>query len=163
MPLKGQYAARIPNVTNAYLQENFAATADLYLAFYLRLEALPTSDVRIALLLNSGTSVGSIVLRPTGALRLRNGTTTIGQDSVPLQVGQLYRVGLRQKQGAGTDAILEGYLSSGDTAFGTPFAATTAGSWTTPSDRLRLGPTTPGTVDVTVDDIKLDSAAMPLP
>jgi hypothetical protein len=40
--------------------------------------------------------------------------------------------------------------------FGTPFARTQTGSWTTAADRLRIGPSAG-----TVDNLSLDRAAMP--
>ncbi len=161
--IKGVYSADIPSVSSGYLQEAFTAVDDVYVSFYVKVNSLPSADVRIALISNAGTSVGVILLRPTGALRLRNGGTTIGADSAPLGVGGVYRVGLRQKRGVGGDAILEAYLVAGDGAFGGPFASTAAGTWTTPADRLRLGASTSVVLDATFDDIRLDSAAMPGP
>jgi hypothetical protein len=99
--MKGIYSADIPSVGSGYLQENFTAVDDLYVSFYLRINSLPTANVRIALISNAGTIVGNIVLRTTGTLRLRNGTTAIGADSASLTAGTLYRVGLRQKRGTG--------------------------------------------------------------
>jgi hypothetical protein len=59
-------------------------------------------------------------------------------DTAPLSIGTLYRVGIRQKQGTGSNAILEAYLAEGDAAFGAPFAVMTSGTGTTPADRLVL-------------------------
>jgi len=160
-PLKGTGSARIAT-TSSWLEETFAATNDLYVSFYLRLNALPTADARLVLISNSGTTVGNILLRTTGALRLRNASTSIGVDSAALTVGQLYRVGVHQQRGAGTNAVLEAFLATGDNPFTTPFARTTIGTWTTASDRLRIGSTT-GTVNVVVDDLRLDAFAMPVP
>jgi hypothetical protein len=70
-----------------------------------------------------GATVGVIVLRTTGALQLRNNTTPIGSESSALTVGTLYRVGLRQKKGTGSNAILEAYLATGEAAFGAAFAS----------------------------------------
>jgi hypothetical protein len=95
-------------------------------------------------------------------LRLRNASTSIGVDSPALTVGQLYRIGVHQQRGTGTDAVLEAYLATADAAFGPAFARTTAGTWVTASDRLRIGSTT-GTVNVVVDDLRLDAFAMPVP
>ena len=154
-PLKGRYAAGIPNTANSYLEVRFPAADDLYASFSLRVAALPTSDMRIALLSNAGTTVGNIILRPTGALGLRTGSTTVGSGSAPLQVGTAYRVGLRQKKGTGRNAVLEGYLAEGDASVGTPFAALTNGTWTASVDRLRVGSTMSVKVDATIDDITL--------
>jgi hypothetical protein len=162
-PPKGLYSADVLNVGSAYLTENFAGVDDVYDSFYLRVNSLPASDVRIALISNAGTTVGNLLLRTTGALRLRNGSTTIGVDSAPLAVGALYRVGLHQKPGAGGDAVLEAYVVAGDAAFSAPFASTASGTWTTQADRVRFGATTSSVLDATFDDIRLDAAAMPGP
>ena len=163
-PLRGSYAARIaPTGAPAYLVEEFSAATDLYVAFSLRLNALPTDDVRIAQIQSAGTTIGALVLRPSGALQLRNGTTNLGTSTAPLQPGTLYRIGLRQKQGSGTDAVLEAYLVEGMAPFGAPFATLTSGTWTTPADRVRVGATTAVPLDAVVDDLVLDRAALPLP
>lgn len=39
-PLKGSYSARVPNTANSYLREDFSSASDLYVAFYLRVDAL---------------------------------------------------------------------------------------------------------------------------
>jgi hypothetical protein len=161
--MNGIYSADIPSMGSGYLQENFTAVDELYVSFYLRINSLPTADVRIALISNAGTTVGNIVLRTTGTLRLRNGTTAIGADSAPLTAGTLYRVGLRQKRGTGGNAILEGYLAVGGAPFGAPFASTTSGTWTTQADRFRFGATASTVLDAAFDDIRLDAGAMPGP
>jgi hypothetical protein len=161
--MKGIYSADIPSVGSGYLQENFTAVDDLYVSFYLRINSLPTADVRIALISNAGTTVGNLLLRTTGALRLRNGTTVIGADSASLTVGTLYRVGLRQKRGTGGNAILEAYLAAGGAPFGAPFASTTSGTRTTQADRFRFGATASTVLDAAFDDIRLVAGAMPGP
>src|SRR5262249_33331405 len=99
-----------------------------------------------------------------GSLRLRNGSTQVGRDSaLALQPNKLYRVGLHQKKGSGANAVLEAFVVQGDNLFGTPFASMTNGSRTTRADRVRLGATNSNAVDVWLDDIGLDNAAMALP
>lgn len=158
-PLKGSYAARFPNVSSAHLEETFQNVDDLYASFYIRPQTLPASDARILLVSSDGASLGNLVLRANGRVRLRVGSTTFGE-SAALQPGQLYRLGIRQRRGTGSNAVLEGYLASGDAAFGAPFASTASGTWTTTANRLRVGATT-GTIDVVVDDLRLASGAMP--
>ncbi len=160
-PLKGAYSADIPNVSSAYLQENFTAADDLYLSFYLKVNALPTTDVRIAQVVNGGATVGVIVLRTTGTLQLRNNTTPIGSESAALTVGTLYRVGLRQQKGTGSNAILEAYLATGEAAFGAAFASTSTGTWTSQATAFRFGATSADVLNATFDNIRLDSGAMP--
>lgn len=162
-PIKGAVSARVPNNAGGYMTENFAATNDLYVSFYFKLNAKPSSDARIAFLSNGGTTEGNLILRSTGALRMRIGSTTVGQDTPPLAIGQIYRVGLHQKKGSGANAVLEAFLAQGDAAFGAPFASTASGAWATQADRLRFGATNSQTIDATFDDVKLDAVAMPGP
>jgi hypothetical protein len=92
------------------------------------------------------------VLRPTGALRLRVGSTTIGESAALAAKPTVYRVGLRQKKGTGGNAVLEAFLA--------PFAATAAGTWTTLANRLRFGATNGQTTNAM---LVLDAVAMPGP
>lgn len=158
--MKGAYSARIPNVANAYLEQNFSGVNDLYVSFYLKLNALPASSTRIMYASNAGTTTGNLYLTTTGAIRLRNGSTNVA-DSAPLALNTLYRIGFRQKIGAGGDAILEAYLAQGDQAFGAPFATLNNGAWITQADRVRLGATVTVAIDAFFDDIRLADGAMP--
>ena len=162
-PLKGGFSARFPNVASSYLEEAFTATDDVFVSFYVRLTALPTATPRIVLLSNAGVSVANLVLQTSGRLRLRVDATVVGTDSPPLVPGQLYRVGIRQRKGTGGNAVVEAFVAAGDDQFGAPFARTSTGTWTTAADRIRVGNTNPSAGDLIVDDIRLDSAAMPGP
>lgn len=161
--LVGTYSAHVPNAGSSYLEENFESTADLHVSLYLRVNALPEANSRIVLLMNGSTAIGNLLLRPSGRLRLRVGTTAIGAESAPLTVDQVYRVGIRQKSGSGGNAVLEAFLGTAGGEFQTPFAATSSGAWTAPATRLRVGPTGANAADVHVDDIRLDAASMPPP
>jgi len=160
-PLDGGFSASVPNTPSSYLQENFSAAGDIYVAFRLRLNALPSGAIRIVMFSNGGTTVGGIQLLSDGRLQLRNNSTTVGTSTAALSVGQVYRVGLHQRAGSGGNAVLEGYVASEGQGFGAPFAATTSGSWTSGADRLRVGATAAVAVDATFDDIVLDTAALP--
>jgi hypothetical protein len=163
-PLKGLYSARFPNVSGAYMDTKFTATDDLYVSFYVRVYALPSSSLRIAFISNAGTTMGNIMLNANGTLGLRLGSTTIGTSSFALAVGQLYRVGIHQKKGSGNNAVLEAFVAQNDNAFGSPFGVLTNGTWTTGGDRWRIGATAgSATVDMVVDEMKFDAAAMPGP
>jgi hypothetical protein len=143
------------------VQEDFGAADDLYISFLLRLNALPSADVRLVLISNAGTTVGNLVVRAGGALRLRNGTATIGSDSASLEVGKLYRIGIRQRRGNGSNALLQAYLAADGGSFGAPFASLASGTWQTAADRLRVGATISTALDAIVDDIRLDKTTMP--
>jgi hypothetical protein len=162
-PINGLYSARIPNAVSSYLEENFASADDVYVSMYIRVNALPAADARILLVSDAGTTVGNIVLRTTGRLRLRIDATSLGVESAPLQVGQIYRIGIHQKRGSGGNAVLEAFLATGNASFSTPFASTSTGTWITAADRLRVGATNPNAIDVVIDEVRLDAAAMPGP
>jgi hypothetical protein len=161
-PLKGAFSANV-TAGSSYLEQNFGTADDLYVSLYVRLAALPSGDVRLAQITSAGTTIGSLVVRTTGRLRLSAVGVTVSADSAPLVVGQLYRIGIHQKRGTGGDAVLEAFVASVDAGFGAAFATTTTGAWTTGADRIRIGATTTTAVNATVDDIKLDAAAMPGP
>ncbi len=158
-PLKGFRSA---TATTGEAEESFVATEDLYLSLYLRVNALTSGTPRIIVISNNGTNIGSLSLTSSGKLRLRNGSSTVGSDSTPLIAGQIYRVGLHQKRGTGKNAVLEAFLAQGDSPFTARFAGLTNGTWKTAADRVRLGATNDD-VNVTVDDVRLDRAAMPAP
>ena len=162
-PIVGAGSVTIPNLSSGYLDETFTAAADAYVAFDLRLNAKPTGSVRIVFLSDQGTTVGNLQLQASGALRLRNGSTTIGVDSAPLVVGTVYRVGLHQKRSTGANGVLQAYVAPAGAAFGTPFASLSTGTWTTSADRLRFGATAGSAVNMTADSIALDAGAMPGP
>ena len=154
-PLAGAYSARILDADTSYLEESFAALDDLHVSMQLRLNARPVADARLVLVSNAGTTVGNLVVRTTGRLRLRVGSTVVGVESAALQPGQLYRVAVRQRRGSGGNAILEAYLAAGDASFGTPFASVVNGSWTTAADRVRVGATSPAALDAVIDNLRL--------
>ncbi len=156
----GIASARVPNAVG-YLQEDFVATNDLHISFRVRVTGLSSSSPRFAMLSNAGTTTGNLVLTSTGRLRLRSGSTTIGVDSPPLQLGVTYRVGLHQRRGTGGDGVLEAYVAADGAPFGTPFARMANGTWTTAADRLRIGATNSSAVNLTFDDVLLGADAMP--
>lgn len=159
--IDGVYSAKVPPVTSGYMEQNFTGVDELFVSFYVELNALPASNNRLMFISTAGTTIGNIYLQTNGALRLRNGSTTIGLDSGPLALNTLYRIGIHQKLGSGGNAILEAYVVQGNAPFGAPFAQLTTGTWTTQADRIRIGATNSQAIDVSIDDIRLDSAAMP--
>ncbi|MEQ1757337.1 MAG: hypothetical protein ABL986_03390 [Vicinamibacterales bacterium] len=160
-PLKGSFAAKVA-VKSSYLIEEFPATPDLYMSFYLRLNTVPSSDVQLLRIMNGSSQVGTFLLRSTGQLRLRNNSSTVGSDSAALTAGQVYRIGIHQRaKTSGNNAVLEAFLMAGDGTFGAPFAQLTNGSWSTSATEFRLGTLTTAVVNLVVDDIKLDNTLMP--
>jgi hypothetical protein len=155
-PLKNSVSAHV-NAGNSYLTDTFAAQDDVYASFYLRLNALPTAAVRIAMFSNGGSTLGSFQLNASGTLTLRNVSANVTPNSAALVVGQVYRVAIHQKKGTGANAILEGFLAQGDAPFGVPFASTTTGTWTTQADTFKVGATIATAVDLTTDNIQIDT------
>jgi hypothetical protein len=181
-PLFGQYAARVPSLANAYLEQSLPAVDDLTTSFYLRLGAMPSVDNRI-LQLNSGTvTVANLWLRANGTLCLKYANTWSGgaiatactPTATPLTTASTYRIVLRQRRGDGTsNAIVSASWARVDPIAGeqpltqftsTSLAPTAAGYWTTAPSILRLGATLSGTpLLATLDDIKLDAGYVPPP
>lgn len=162
-PLKGAYSARVSNTSTGNLYENFTAVDELYISFYIKLTSIGGSSARIAQISNSGTTVGNLVLSSSGTLQLRNNSTSIGSVSSALTVGTLYRVGLHQKKGTGANAVLEAFLATGDTVFGSPFASGTTQTFTSQANKFIFGATNSTVVNAAFDDIRLDSASIPPP
>ena len=129
----------------------------------VRLVASPTGSPRILMLSNGGTTVGNLTLSTARRLRLRNGSTAVGAESTPLQIGSTYLIGLRQTRGTGGNAVLRAYIAPDGTTFGAPFASLTTGTWTTSADRIRLGATNGTAVDLTMDDVLIASGGVPAP
>ena len=76
-PIKGAYSAHIPNSATGNLFENFSGAGDLYISFYLKLNARPASRARIAQIANSAIT-SRLPLDPPGpnrtAAHRRNGS-----------------------------------------------------------------------------------------
>jgi hypothetical protein len=160
-PIKGAASVRI-NSTNGQVREDFADTGELFVSFYLKVITQKTSSARIALVTNrngtSTVSAGNIILTSSGTLQLKNNGTTLGGNSSVLTPGTVYRVGLHQRTGTGGAGLLEAYLATGDNPFTTPFATNT-GDVATQALRFTLGATNSSAVDITADDISLDTAS----
>src|SRR5262249_46422595 len=150
---KGVYAARISNAASASLKENIPATDDLFLTFYVKVVALRAPEARLAVVNTGSTPIGSIRLTSAARLKLRNGSTQVGSDSPVLSLNTLYRIGLRQKRGTGTNnGVLEAYLAQGDAPFGLPFATLTTGAWTGAASQVLVGATGSDPVELFLDD-----------
>ena len=158
-PLAGIASGRVVDSTAAYLEKSWTATDDVFVSAVVRFTALPTAAVRILQLSDAGTTVGNLQLQPSGALRLRRDTTALGVDSAPLVPGVAYRIEIHQRRGTGSNAVLEAYVAPVGSAFTTPFASRADGTWTTAADRLRIGATSGGAIDLTMDDVFVDATA----
>lgn len=143
--------------------QNYPATNEIFISFYVRIAAVPSGQVRLLRISDSGTTVGAITLETTGKIMLRNGTTSVGATAAALTTGAVYRIGIRQKNGTGANAVLEAYSATGDAAFGAPFASSSSQTFTTQATSVQIGPSTGTAVSATFDDLRLDSGFMPGP
>jgi hypothetical protein len=75
----------------------------------------------------------------------------------------VYRIGIHQKRGTGSNAVLEGFLATGDAAFTTAFAKSSTQTFKTQADSVQIGASTATGGNLTFDDIRLDTGAMPGP
>ena len=113
--LKDTVSARVTN-TGSYVSKTGMSADDLYVTFYLRLNALPAAVPRIAEIRTgattplNGTVVGNIDVSTGGALSLNSNTGTLVASSGALAIGQTYRVLLHQKKGTGANGLLEAFL-----------------------------------------------------
>jgi hypothetical protein len=182
--IAGAFSARVPNIANAYLEQNVPGDSDeLFTSFYMRLNIRPTVDNRIMQVMSGNTVVvANVWIRANGTLCLKYGNTWSGGSvntgctptAAPLQTGVTYRIAVRQLRGTGTaNAAVEAWWAAVDPIAGEPaltkFTSTTvppsgAGYWTTQPTSVRLGATLGGTtLDAVFDDMRLDAAFLPGP
>jgi hypothetical protein len=161
-PIKGANSMTVM-VGSSYGQENYSATDELFISFYLKIAALPSGQVRLARIADQGTTVGALTLEATGKLTLRNFVTSLGTNAAALNPGTVYRIAIHQKKGTGSNAVLEGFLATGDASFATPFASSGTQTFTTRADSVQIGASTSTGATLTFDDIRLDTQAMPEP
>jgi len=148
---------------SSFGQENYPAMDEIFISLYMRIAALPGGQVRLVRISDQGTTVGALTLETTGKLTLRNYVSSIGTSTAALTLGTVYRIVIHQKKGTGSNAVLEGFLASGDTSFATPFARSGTQTFTTRADSVQIGASTSTGGTITFDDIRLDTGAMPGP
>ena len=161
-PIKGADSISVSSASS-YGQENYTPSDEIFASLYLRFATIPAGQIRVVRIADRGTTVGVLTLEAGGKLSLRNFTTNLGSTATALKPGTLYRIGLHQKRGSGSNGILEGFVASSDNSFGAPFASSSTQTFTTQADSVQIGATTAVGGDVTVDDVRLDSGSMPGP
>jgi len=161
-PLKGGDSMTI-SAGGSYGTQSYTATDEIFISLYIRLAVLPSGQVRVVRITDAGTSVGALTLESTGKLTLRNGSTSLGATTAALTPGTLYRIGIHQKRGTGSNGVLQGFVAVGDASFGAAFASSATQTFTTQANSVQIGATTGTTGSFTVDDIRLDTGAMPGP
>lgn len=168
-PIEGTHSARVQNAGAAWLNERLTPTDDLTVAMSVRLNAIPTGDVRVMTVSSLIHTVGNLTLRSNGKLCLRSGTSWIGGSTTTactatsLAVGTTYRVALHQVRGSGADAILEAFVAPAGSPLGTAFAKTSSGTWTTRADKLDFGAMTATVLDAVFDSVDISGRALSAP
>ena len=73
-------------------------------------------------------------------------------------------VGVSQRSSVcGSNGVLEGFVATGDANFGAAFALSDKQTFTTQADSVQIGGATSIVGSFTVDDVRLDTGAMPGP
>ncbi|MFM6850865.1 MAG: N,N-dimethylformamidase beta subunit family domain-containing protein [Terrabacter sp.] len=158
-PVTGSASARVTGAAS-YVDQPTTAVDFVTVDFQLRLNAVPTYPVRVAVVSSQITDVGNLMLNPvTGGavLKLRNGSPPVGATSSVLVPGATYRVRLVQNRGSGTNGVLAAWVAPEGADLGAPFAQTTTATFTGKADKVRLGSTTNSTTTPPVLDADFDS------
>ncbi len=71
--------------------------------------------------------------------------------------------GSQRSSVCGSNGVLEGFVATGDANFGAAFALSDMQTFTTQADSVQIGGTTGTVGSFTVDDVRLDTGAMPGP
>jgi hypothetical protein len=58
-PIKGAFSARVPNTGNSYVREDFSGLNELFVSFYLKINALPSAQIQLAQISNGASVVGN--------------------------------------------------------------------------------------------------------
>jgi hypothetical protein len=153
--LSGKYSLGFENTGSAYVEEDFAAEDVIFVSFLLKINSLPSTDTRILFFSNQGQVAANIVLANNGSLRLGFGASSIGSASPALAANTVYRVGLYQKRGSGSNAAAAAYLAPEGQSFGAPFAEVANGSWTNQANMLTFGATDTRPVNIVFDNLIL--------
>ncbi len=161
-PIKGADSMTV-TAGSSYGQENYTASDEIFISLYLKIGAVPSGQVRLLRIADQGTTVGALTLETTGKLTLRNGSTSVGATAAALTPGTIYRIGIHQKKGSGSNAVLEGFMAAGDAQFTTAFASSTTQTFKTQADSVQVGASTSTGGNLTFDDIRLDTGVMPGP
>lgn len=155
--LRGSGSVKIPGAAPAFLEESFPGTDEIYTSFLLRMDTAPTVDANLLALSYDDTVVPHVLLRPNRALQLMNGDTIVGTRTNFMEVGAVYEVALRQRDGRGRFAILDMYLDGPGARFECPFASSRVRTSVPRENRFRLG-AIDAPLDITLDDVLLETA-----
>lgn len=159
--MKGAYCVSFSAATQ-YVRYDFTASDDIYVTGYLYFTVTPAANTRM-IYINNGVRLD---LRTTGRLRLADAAgTAIGSDSAVLSTNTLYRFGVHWKKSTGAnDGQAEAYVTaagSPEAAFGAAFASSTTLTQAAQLARVDAGNTTSPVAAFSLDNIRIDNAAMP--
>lgn len=106
----------------AFVEETFGPLDEIYVTARIRVDATPASAVPILRIVpETGATPIDIRLQQTRRLAVFLGGQ-IGQDSSPLVLGQVHRIGIYVKKGKNSNGTLQVRLANDGAAFGAPFA-----------------------------------------
>lgn len=143
---------------SANVEETFGPLDEIYVTAGVRIDAVPLNAVPILRIVpETGATTIDIRLLTTLRLAVFLGGQ-IGQNSEPLTVGKVHRIGIYVKKGKNANGTLQVRLADEGASFGAPFAQSTNIDFERP-DKLQMGLPAPAT-SVTFDDVKIDATEL---
>lgn len=161
--IKGANSTAVPATLAYYGRFSGHSETEVYISFYINIAAYPASNDRIVYVTNNTSGLLRIVLTSAGRLQLQDGGgTNIGSTSAILSLNTVYRIGIRYKQGGGSDGIAELYLATGDGSFATVTAVSNHNATLT-NNRIDIGNTNTGggVASFYIDNVHIDTVSMP--
>jgi hypothetical protein len=155
--LSGTWSVRIPGVAPAWLQEDFPDSDELRTSFLLRVNAAPATPASLMSFADDDTVMAHVLLNPNRGLQLRHEESNVGPRTNFLSLGAVYQVSLRERDVHGPWSILDFSVLGPDSTFECPFASSRVRKSEPTVNRFRVG-ATEAPLDVTLDDIRLDTA-----
>lgn len=155
-------AARIPGVASCYGVKAFTAGPNVYLAGHLKIGGPPSSTQAVVQIRTASSSMLSLRVDTNRRLVLYNDepSSVLAGSSDVLATNTWYRFGLIVDTDAGS---ADAYMGPAYEAFDAPFTGITGAVWSDVSVLQAGAIFGSQTIDLTLDAIQADSAAMPDP
>lgn len=171
-PLVGTADASVTLATSYGAKTTFTAAPEIYATMLVRYSVFPVDAVpaptehRLLQFRAGGATVGNISLKPAGGgyvFALRNGTTTLVNDTTQILLNTTYRIALRQKVGTGANAELEFWVVAGNNDLGASKGVVTNQANIVNVDGVRAGNTDAIASSVRIDNLQLTTGGLPSP
>jgi hypothetical protein len=144
---------------SAFLEETFGALDEVYITARVRVDAVPVNAVAVLRIVPE-TGATAIDIRLLATLRFAAFLGgQIGQNSTPLTIGKVHRLGIYVKKGKNSNGTLQVSLADDAAPFATPFAQSSNIDFERP-EKLQMGLANPATA-ITFDDVKIDANELP--